>query len=85
VETLGVLDVVARWARPALASAASLLLLAAAGGLALEGWGGEAQRSDLVLAEALVPSSFAAWISGTSEPTVTELVLDLETLEEVDR
>lgn len=84
-ESPGILDIVARWARPALATAASLLLLAAAGALTLEGPGSDAPTPGLTLAQSIVPPTFAAWITGVSEPTVTEMVLDLETLEGIER
>lgn len=80
-----ILELVARWARPALATAASLVLLAVAGALTLDGRGTDATGPELTLAQSLVPSTFAAWITGASEPTVTELVLDLETLEGIER
>lgn len=80
----GVLDLVTHWARPVLATAASLVLLAAAGAVTT----GESRLTqptptEVTLAQALMPTTFAAWVAGVSEPTVTEMVRDLETLEEV--
>lgn len=83
-EPASVLDVVARWARPALASAATLLLLAAAGAVMSAGSRSAADSADVTLARAVMPSSFAAWITGSSEPTIAELAMELETLEEVE-
>jgi hypothetical protein len=37
------------------------------------------------LAGTLLPTTFAGWITGTAEPSVAELVRDLERLSEVDR
>jgi len=79
------LDIVARWSRPALAAAASLLLLATTGALTL-GDSPEDEPSEPVgLAQAVMPSAFAGWITGTSQPSVTELVRDLESIDEGER
>ena len=86
-EPARVLDLVTRWARPALATAASLALLATAAIVAR----GEPQSPagprapELALAEAVMPATFAAWVAGASEPSVTEMVRELETMQEVDR
>jgi acyl-CoA reductase-like NAD-dependent aldehyde dehydrogenase len=81
----GVLEVVVRWARPALATAASLLLLAAGGVLWKAEPEPETPRPAMQLAGTLLPTTFAGWITGTAEPSVAELVRDLERLSEVDR
>jgi len=83
----GLLDIVARWARPTLATAASLLLLATAAGIArtVSESQSVAATSEAALAEAVMPTTFAAWVAGVSEPSVTEMVRDLETYGEVDR
>lgn len=86
-EPPGVLDLITRWARPALATAASLALLATAAVVAR----GEPQSpagaagTELALAEAVMPATFAAWVAGASSPSVTEMVRELETMQEVDR
>lgn len=72
-----VTTVVAGWARPSLAAAATvMLLLTAAVGIT----GGNADETDtqLTFAQSLVPETYAAWLEVDYEPTVTELVTALE-------
>ena len=83
----GVLDIVARWARPALATAASLLVVATATALGRGGvaTGPRVTTSEAVLAQAVMPTSFAGWVVGVSETSVAEMVVELESMEEVGR
>ena len=84
-EPAGVLDVVVGWARPALAAAASLVLMAPAAAMAYERPGTEEASAELVLARAVMPSTFAGWITGTAEPTVADLARSLDALDEEER
>ena len=76
----GLLEVVAEWARPALAAAASVLLLVGAGSVALDGDQAPPSGST-TFAEAVVPGTFARWLSGESQPTVADLMIALEEVE----
>ena len=75
--TADVPGVLRQWARPALATAATVALLMTAAGL-LGGAGSTAEATEAPLASAVVPESYAAWLVAGYEPTVTELVLALE-------
>lgn len=69
--------VLLRWARPALATAATVVLVVSGAAL-LEGPGSTAEADETPLASAVVPESYAAWLVAGYEPTVTELVVALE-------
>lgn len=69
--------IVVQWARPALATAATVALLVTAAAV-VGGPGSEGVAGDAMLAGALVPESYAAWLVAGYEPTVTELVVALE-------
>lgn len=66
-----------QWARPALATAATVALLASAAAL-LRGGGTVGEAAEAPLASAVVPESYAAWLVADYQPTVTELVVALE-------
>ena len=77
-EGAGVTAVVAGWARPALGAAATvLLMLAATVGLTR----GDGAADEPMLATALVPDAYAAWLVADYEPTVSELVAALDEVE----
>ena len=67
-----------QWARPALATAATVALLASATAV-LAGRGSPGEGTvEASLASAVVPERYAAWLVAGYEPTVTELVVALE-------
>lgn len=66
-----------QWARPALATAATVALLASAAAL-LRGGATVSEAAEAPLASAVVPESYAAWLVADYQPTVTELVVALE-------
>lgn len=73
----GVMEVVTRWARPALGVAASVLVLTAGAGALL--WHGTASSTGgPTLTEALMPDAYAGWVTGAYTPTVTDLVVALD-------
>ena len=70
-------EIVLQWARPALATAATVALLISAAAVLRPG-GGAMNVAEASVAGALVPESYAAWLVAGYEPTVTELVVALE-------
>lgn len=72
----------AGWTRPLLATAATLVILASAALVAVDrgdsdSTGGTTAEAP-ALAEALLPSTLAAWVEGAHAPTAEELVVALE-------
>lgn len=75
--TAGLVGVVLQWARPVLATAASVAVLVTAAAL-LGGGFSSATADEASFAGAVVPESYAAWLVAGYEPTVSELVVALE-------
>lgn len=71
-------ELVLQWARPALATAATVALLLSAAALMRGGDTTAVATADPSLAGAVVPERYAAWLMAGYEPTVTELVVALE-------
>jgi len=70
-------DLVLQWARPALATAATVALLISAAAV-LRPRGVQPDSTVGSIAGAVVPERYAAWLVAGYEPTVTELVVALE-------
>lgn len=73
----GLLGALLEWARPALATAATVAVLATAAAV-MGGLGSSAEAAETSLAGTVVPESYAAWLVAGYEPTLTELVVALE-------
>lgn len=69
--------ILVQWARPALATAATVALLVTAAAL-VGRVDADTRNGEAPLASAVVPESYAAWLVAGYEPTVTELVVALE-------
>jgi len=76
-QTADLPELVLQWARPALATAATVALLISAAAVLRPG-GGAVNLAEASVASALVPESYAAWLVAGYQPTVTELVVALE-------
>lgn len=77
----GIVDLVARWARPALAAAASFVILAGVGTVALGDAPSAEPAAEFALAPAMMPAEFADWLTGATQPSVAELSAALDGLE----
>jgi hypothetical protein len=70
-------DLVLQWARPALATAATVALLVSAAAVLRPG-GVQTEVATASVAGAVVPERYAAWLVAGYEPTVAELMVALE-------
>jgi hypothetical protein len=71
-------DLVLQWARPALATAATVALLISAAAVLRPGGMQAGATTRASVAGSVMPEQYAAWLVAGYEPTVTELVVALE-------